>query len=185
MTPALWTLDELAGKVAEAVAAAGVGQASGRVTELPPPRTIRFYTTLGILDPAAELRGRPAYYGRRHLLQLVAIKRLQSEGESLAAVQKRLAGLSSAELARLAQLPDAPEPGRARRKDFWKEAPPAPASPAASLVSVPVEGLMLVFPAAQALTEDDLAALRAAAAPLLAVIRKRQLYPPKDGPDEP
>lgn len=178
MTTELWTLDELAAQASQAVSTAGVGQASGRVTDVPPPRTIRFYTTLGLLDPATELRGRTAYYGRRHLLQLVAIKRLQSRGESLAQVQQRLNGISGPELARLAQLPEAAEPGRARRKDFWKELPPnTPASAGPTLASVPVDGLMLVFPAARALVEDDLAALKAAAAPLLAVLRKRHLFP--------
>ena len=180
----LWTLDELAGEVATAVAGVGLDQSSGRVTDAPPPRTIRYYTTLGILDPAAELRGRTAYYGRRHLLQLVAIKRLQADGHSLAEVQRRLAGLSGPELGRLAQLPAHEEQGHARRRDFWKATVAENAAPAPALASVPVEGLMLVFPAGRVLSDDDLAALKVAAAPLLAVLRKRQLIPQPEKRDD-
>ena len=47
------------------------------------------------------MRGRTALYGPRHVLQLVAIKRLQAQGLSLAAVQERVVGLSDAALKRL------------------------------------------------------------------------------------
>ena len=70
---------------------------------MPDLRTIRYYTTLGLLDRPAAMRGRTALYGPRHLLQLVAIKRLQARGLSLAAVQERVVGLSDAALRRLAR----------------------------------------------------------------------------------
>ncbi len=54
--------------------------------------TIRYYTTLGLIDRALEMRGRTALYGPRHLLQLVAIKKLQAKGQALAEVQRTLAG---------------------------------------------------------------------------------------------
>jgi len=70
---ASWRLDQLADVVARALETAAYdGQASGRVREVPDKRTIRYYTTLGLLDRPAEYRGRVAYYGRRHVLQLVA-----------------------------------------------------------------------------------------------------------------
>ena len=78
------------------------GVPSGRVRDVPDLRTIRYYTTLGLLDRPAAMRGRTALYGPRHLLQLVAIKRLQARGLSLAAVQERVVGLSDAALRRLA-----------------------------------------------------------------------------------
>lgn len=70
-------------------------------------------------------------YSVRHLEQLVAIKRLQARGLSLAAVQAELAAASPAEVARLAGLgsqvvgaaapqPLAPSPRSAR---FWATAP--------------------------------------------------------------
>ncbi len=64
-------------------------------------RTARFYTTLGLLDRPV-LRRRTGYYGLRHLLQLLAIKRLQDEGLSLAEIQQTLYGRTDAELAQLA-----------------------------------------------------------------------------------
>ena len=77
-TQALWTIDELGSRVALALSVDYDGQASGRVRDVPDRRTIRYYTTLGLIDRPA-LRGRTALYGRRHLLQLVAIKRLQAQ----------------------------------------------------------------------------------------------------------
>lgn len=106
-----WKIDELA-RVVEAALEAGDygGQESARVRSVPDARTIRYYTTLGLLDKPAEMRGRTAYYGRRHVLQLVAIKRLQSQGRSLVEVQQALAGADDRSLKRHAALPE----------DFWQ-----------------------------------------------------------------
>lgn len=136
----LWTIEELGQHVARALAASPTPSARGQVSELPTERTIRYYGTLGLLDPAVERRGLRALYGHRHLLQLVAIKRLQAEGLSLREVQERLLGLTSAKLEAIAQLPalDTP-PGLARRQtalsfqapsrrstDFWAAIPAQP-----------------------------------------------------------
>src|SRR6266536_3835005 len=76
------------------------------------------------LDQLAE-RVDAALYGRRHLLQLVAIKRLQAGGLSLAGIQARLAGATDEQLERVARLPDLDE--RATRADpALDAAPPAP-----------------------------------------------------------
>ncbi|HYT24918.1 MAG TPA: MerR family transcriptional regulator [Actinomycetota bacterium] len=152
-TTAFWTLDELTRGVAAALAVDYDGQASGRVRDVPDQRAIRYYTTLGLVDRPAAMRGRTALYGPRHLLQLVAIKRLQARGLSLAAVQAELAGVGEADLERIARVPPAP-PGeeaprasgarasrasgarasRASGEDaprrFWAASPaPAPSSP--------------------------------------------------------
>src|SRR5436309_12298236 len=100
----LWTLDELCAQVALALAVDYAGAGSGRVRDVPDRRTVRYYTTLGLIDRPAEMRGRTALYGRRHLLQLVAIKRLQSQGLTLAELQQRLLGQTTAALERLARL---------------------------------------------------------------------------------
>src|SRR3954451_4755743 len=100
-----WTIDELGAAVPAALAEGYDGQPSGRVRDVPDRRTIRYYTTLGLIDRPAEMRGRTALYGRRHLLQLVAIKRLQGRGLSLAELQQRLVGQSDETLERLARLP--------------------------------------------------------------------------------
>src|SRR5436309_11361819 len=103
-TQDLWTIDELGGRVALALSVDYDGQASGRVRDVPDRRTIRYYTTLGLIDRPAEMRGRTALYNRRHLLQLVAIKRLQTQGLTLAELQQQLLGRTNAALERLARL---------------------------------------------------------------------------------
>src|SRR4051794_40389991 len=113
----LWDLDGLCARVAQALAADYAGQASGRVRDVPDRRTIRYYTTLGLVDRPVALpgRGRTAFYGRRHLLQLVAIKRLQAQGLSLEESQARLVGQTDAVLEEVARLPAG-----------WEEAEPPP-----------------------------------------------------------
>src|ERR1700722_789699 len=87
-----WTIDALGEAVTAALADGYDGPPNGRVRDVPDRRTIRYYTTLGLLDRPAEMKGRTALYGRRHLLQLVAIKQLQARGRSLAEVQQALLG---------------------------------------------------------------------------------------------
>src|SRR5262245_17055321 len=98
------------------------------------------------------MRGRTALYARRHLEQLVAIKRLQAEGLSLAEIQARLAGIAPKELRALARVPEAFDVPvsalrgeiAAARRAFWSDVPDATPSPvvehqrARSLTSVPL-----------------------------------------------
>src|SRR5207248_4528437 len=124
---------ELGAQVALALSVDYQGAPNGRVRDVPDPRSIRYYTTLGLLDRPAEMRGRTALYGRRHLWQLAAIKRLQARGLSLAEVQRQLVGLTDAMLSQLARVsadgadgPPAAPPkagGAARAGAFWKTAP--------------------------------------------------------------
>ena len=100
-----WTLDELAGRVETALAVDYHGQASGRVRAVPDRRAIRWYTTIGLIDRPVAHRGRTALYGPRHLMQLVAVKRLQARGLPLVSIQQELAGATDAQLARVARLP--------------------------------------------------------------------------------
>ncbi|HEV3165058.1 MAG TPA: MerR family transcriptional regulator [Isosphaeraceae bacterium] len=101
-----WTIDELGKRTADALAVDYEGPPNDRVREIPDRRTIRYYTTLGLIDRPAAMRGRTALYGRRHLLQLVAIKRLQAKGLSLAEVQGHLLGMTDGALAKVARLPE-------------------------------------------------------------------------------
>jgi DNA-binding transcriptional MerR regulator len=149
MTEAIWTLDELTERVGAALSVGYDGQPSGRVRHLPDQRAIRWYTTIGLVDRPAAPRGRTAMYGPRHLLQLVAIKRLQAQGLSLVAIQAELAGATDAQLARVAQVPkaaaaaaDAPPAAPApplRRPTAALRAAPAVA-PAAGLGATPAGG---------------------------------------------
>jgi hypothetical protein len=85
----------------------GPARANGRVRDVPNERLIRWYGTVGLVDPPLSRRGRVARYGRRHLLQLVAVKRRQAEGKSLAEIQAELAGATDDALAAVARVPAA------------------------------------------------------------------------------
>ena len=191
----LWTLDELCERAASALAVDYAGQASGRVRDVPDRRTVRYYTTLGLIDRPAAMRGRTALYSVRHVLQLAAIKRLQAQGLSLTEVQERLVGRTDAALRTLARLPagfdgettvDQPADAPDRRAgSFWAAAPAEPQPPRA-LTGVPLtDGATLLLETAGPLNETDLSALRAAAAPLLTLLRSRRLLADDEGTSTP
>jgi len=96
------TLPELVAAVPVLLASDYGGVRSGRIRDLPDARTVRWYQTLGMVDRPVAFRGRTALYGGRHLLQLAAIKKLQSSGLSLSDIQRGLVGGKDAELARSA-----------------------------------------------------------------------------------
>ncbi|SDG84642.1 MerR HTH family regulatory protein [Sinosporangium album] len=117
------TIAELAER-ASRVLRDGAPGANGRVREVPSERLIRWYTTIGLVDPPLTRRGRVARYGRRHLLQVVAVKRLQADGLSIADIQVRLTGATDAALEEVARLPAAPGPSTANA-----ETPETPETP--------------------------------------------------------
>jgi DNA-binding transcriptional MerR regulator len=145
-----YTIAELADASAAALDALGIAARNGQVRDRPDVRTIRYYGTLGLIDPPAEMTGRTARYAGRHLLQVLAVKAVQARGDSLAGAQRTLVGASDEELrsaigpglpAALAAVPPpalaaAPGGSDARRAAghlFWRTspAPPAAAVPAA------------------------------------------------------
>jgi DNA-binding transcriptional MerR regulator len=166
VTGAIWTLDELTERVGAALSVGYHGQPSGRVRDLPDRRAIRWYTTIGLVDRPAAIHGRTAMYGPRHLLQLVAIKRLQAQGRSLVAIQAELAGATDAQLARVAQLPDPTRPAAAKAPAAAAKAPAAaatpgpaqaPARPARFWRERPAEATTAALPVIEA---DEVATLR-------------------------
>ncbi len=96
-----WTLQELTARIDAALRRAGIHQDNGQVAEAPNGRAIRWYQSSGLLR-RPEQRGRTAFYGPMHLAEVVAIKRLQSEGHSLSDVQARLLGLADDAICALA-----------------------------------------------------------------------------------
>lgn len=185
--PAFITLPDLV----EAAAAAmddWPAPANGQVRALPDVRTLRWYGTIGLLDRPSAWRGRTALYGRRHLLQVLAIKRLQLAGWPIAAIQQRLYGTSDADLTTIAgssapaaplaetatadtakaEAPApaaaAPAPGR-RAAAFWQTAPADPVAPTAvARLHLPLGGdAELILPPG-----TDTTGLDAALAPLRA-----------------
>ncbi|MQA80676.1 MAG: MerR family transcriptional regulator [Streptosporangiales bacterium] len=144
-----YSLEELADGVGRALDALRLGVPNARVRARPDPRTIRYYTQLGLVDRPLPAAGRQARYGRRHLLQVVAVKRLQAAGVSLAEIQRRLTGAADEELyaaigpgAEAVFADPTPRadaggdgagerPVAARSAAFWRAAPnPTPADPA-------------------------------------------------------
>lgn len=173
-----WTLTELTAQVDAVLRAEAIRQENGQVAEAPNGRTVRWYQSIGLLS-RPEQRGRTAYYGAVHLAELVAIKRLQSRGLSLADVQTRLQGLgdddlfSIAALPPLAVVPPAIEPdvdpaiepdaavtgerdvdGVGRRLHFWQaeacEPPPAP--PAEHQPDAPQSAAMMTSSSSSSMT---------------------------------
>ncbi|MEV4276306.1 MerR family transcriptional regulator [Actinoplanes xinjiangensis] len=129
----MWTMEQLVERVSAALAAEYPGAPNGRVREVPDRRSIRWYTTIGLVDRPLGTRGRTVLYGPRHLLQLVAIKRRQAAGRTLAEIQEELAGASEETLAAVARVPDRvldtgePSPAPQRpRPPFWKAVPAGP-----------------------------------------------------------
>lgn len=92
-----WTLPDLIAAVTARLVGAP-GTADGRVREVPDERTVRWYQSAGMIDRPLGYEGRSARYGHRHLLQILAIKLLQTQGLSLAQVQRALAGASDEQL---------------------------------------------------------------------------------------
>lgn len=189
MAEELFTIKDLVRLGRLAHAASGTDGESRRVRWEPNERLIRYYTTLGLLDSPAEMRGRTALYTTHHLLQLMAIKGLQAEGLSLKEVQARLAGMPEGELEQAAGLPegweqllgvrraDAPR----ERRSSWEERPqpgewefeesPRPATFALTGLEL-APGVQLLLDAA---TYADLepAEVQEAAGPLLELLRSR------------
>lgn len=171
--------------------------ASGRVRDLPDRRSIRWYTTIGLVDRPAGMRGRNALYGERHLLQVTAIKRRQAEGRALADIQAELAGATDATLRRVAAVPDElviadPEPGPDRQRRLWAARPVADEIAVATpdcadvnpdtvtvLAAVQLSGGALILVPGRP-DADDVSAINAAARPLLDLLADRGLLTPDE-----
>ena len=197
---ALWTLDELVRRVSAALAgSAYLGAPNRRVRDVPDRRAVRWYSTIGLVDRPAAMTGRTALYGPRHLLQIVAVKRRQAAGHSLAEIQAELAGATDETLRDVAAVPDelldadpAEAPRSARRTRFWADRPAADGAASAAsdtggfradsvstLAAVSLGGGALILVPRQP-TPDDVRAIHAAAKPLLDVLADRGLLTPAD-----
>lgn len=93
-----FTLEALVETAARELHGLGVRSDDGRVAAVPDERSVRFYQTTGLVDRPMRYDGRKAIYGYRHLLQVLAVKRLQQEGQPLALIQRALTGRTFSEL---------------------------------------------------------------------------------------
>jgi hypothetical protein len=176
-----WTLDELVDRATRALA--DVRVANGRVTEVPDARLVRWYATRGLVDRPAPGPGRAARYGVRHLLQLVAVKRLQAQGLPLVEIQRRLTGATDPVLHRLAAV-DPADPVLVADLS-WPDGLAVVGHTAHRGDSVvaddTVERVIRLGPVSLRLplvgecTAEDLYAIAAAAGPLLEVLTERGL----------
>jgi len=73
-------------------------QTKYRVTEMPSERTIRFYTANSLVDKPVARQGAHARYGYRHLLQVMAIKYLQSQYLPLVKIRSLVENISNRDL---------------------------------------------------------------------------------------
>ncbi|MEV4090782.1 MerR family transcriptional regulator [Streptosporangium saharense] len=178
-----WTIGELAERASAALSP--TAQLNGRVRDVPNERLIRWYATIGLLDPPTSRRGRVALYGRRHLLQLVAVKRRQAEGLTIAEIQAELAGASDQTLETIADLPSPPPaPPAAKsgntRPRFW--AKPTRTTHPTQVNGVRLApGVTLMLDGGRPLSPGALADIGAAAETLLAVLREHDLVPDHEG----
>lgn len=144
-----WTVEELVELSSRLLPEDG---GSRRIRWNPNPRTIRYYTTLGLLDRPAGVRGQPVHYGARHLLQLLTIKVMQAEGLPLQDIQKKIYGKSDEELeemsglpkdwleAALADYPTKPEPDRSA---FWEQRQAVSEPEPTRIQELPIQGFEL------------------------------------------
>jgi len=163
--------DSFSGDVDELVQAAnralaGVSASDRRVAPAVDVRTVRWYTSSGLL-PAPARAGRRAQYEADHLLRLVAIRRLQADGWTLSGIQRLLADADAGQLRALATGDQQPA-----AEAFWLRRPAAPAADPTGLRHETAGTVLVLAPGVRLVLDEPvptprLADLRAAAHPLL------------------
>ena len=94
-----WNARGLAAHVTALVDAAGLRPTNASARAAPSARSVRFYVANGLLD-RPEGTGTAATYGYRHLLQLLAIKIRQREGQTLDLIKKEMRDITGDALER-------------------------------------------------------------------------------------
>ena len=84
-----WNARGLAAHVTALVDAAGLRPTNASARAAPSARAVRFYVSNGLLD-RPEGTGTAATYNYRHLLQLLAIKIRQREGQTLDIIKREM-----------------------------------------------------------------------------------------------
>ena len=200
-----WTLSELQERAEAALKMDYEGPMNRQASYIPNKRALRYYTTIGLLERPTEMRGRTALYSWRHLLQVVAIKRLQAQGLSLVDVQQRLSGRPDSALAAIARLSEMPsqkdlealvtskEDKKAtlprRKQAFWtlsgdnvSDTITHPETDVSSCSFTDLQNLQLhrnlmIIWTGKTIDLRDLAALKQAAKPLIEEMTRRGLLP--------
>lgn len=76
-------------------------QTRWKVTDVPTKRTVRYYMTQGLVDRPLGRKGVTSFFSYRHLLQVLAVKYLQSQYLPLRTIKSMIGGRSNRELERL------------------------------------------------------------------------------------
>src|ERR1044071_7905728 len=100
---------QLADEAAQLVSRFVPRQERQSVSLVPDERTVRYYSTEGLLAPPEGKQGLNSVYGYQHLLQLLFIKRLQAEHLPIRKIKELVEGKSERELE---QLLDTGEPAK-------------------------------------------------------------------------
>jgi DNA-binding transcriptional MerR regulator len=104
-----WTIQELAGTVNAWCQDRALQPANGQTASELSARTLHYYRSVGLLEAPESGAGRG--YGRRHLLQLQAIRILQAQGLPLSRIQQLLFARSDKELEQIAESVGQIDPG--------------------------------------------------------------------------
>lgn len=94
-----WNARGLASHATALVDAAGMRPTNASARATPSARAVRFYVAAGLLDHP-EGKGTAATYHYRHLLQLLAIKIRQREGQTLDAIKVEMKDVTGDQLER-------------------------------------------------------------------------------------
>jgi DNA-binding transcriptional MerR regulator len=122
---------ELAHQAAGILAEIGTTQDRGTVSAMPDERTLRYYLAEGLISPAAEKQGTASVFGYLHLLQLLVIKKLQSEHLPIRKIKELVENRSERELERLLGL-DAKAGATNQAHSYLEKLLTSPASPSAA-----------------------------------------------------
>ena len=88
-----WNARGLAAHAASLVDSAGIRPTNASARAAPSARSVRFYVAAGLMDRPTGT-GTAATYHYRHLLQLLAVKIRQREGQSLETIKKEVLTLT-------------------------------------------------------------------------------------------
>src|SRR4028118_453700 len=98
---------------------------------MPDERTLRYYLAEGLVSPASDKQGTASVFGYLHLLQLLVVKKLQSEHLPIRKIKELVDGRTERELERLLGL-DTSAGARNEANSYLEKLLTSPTSPSAS-----------------------------------------------------
>jgi DNA-binding transcriptional MerR regulator len=133
-----FTLEQLVGAVRGWCDEHGIFPANGQASEEISERTIRYYRTLGLLDP--PVGNYVKTFTEKHRLQLIAIRVYQAQGIPLRKIREELYGKSLDDLVAFEKMA-----ARKGKKGIAEAVPLAPVSAVENWSVIPLEqGFLLV-----------------------------------------